>query len=149
VTGLTDSEREALWDAIERAFLDTTTWDRASEDAIDDAVEALLADRLAAHEAREAELIAALEAGDACGAVGCRALAERDALAAAVDRVRARHAPLGTTLVATADDLLGSNWRDVEPDSFEEITSRDEVCMACAGYPTWPCPTARALDGDA
>jgi len=99
--------------------------------------------------ARAVKAEAELEAGDACGAVGCRALADRDALAAVVDRVRVLHAPLGTTLVATADDLLGSNWQDVEPDSFEEITSRDEVCMACAGYPTWPCPTARALGGDA
>jgi len=48
-----------------------------------------LRDRLAAHEAREAELTAALEAGDACGAVGCRALAERDALLEREARVRA------------------------------------------------------------
>jgi hypothetical protein len=56
VSGLSEQEREALWDAIERAFLDTTTWDRASEEFIDDAVERVLADRLAAHEAREARV---------------------------------------------------------------------------------------------
>jgi hypothetical protein len=76
------------------------------------AIERILTDRLAAHEAREADLTAAvraltvrvntaepaletalvaLEAGDACGHVGCRALAERNALRAAVDRVRRRH----------------------------------------------------------
>jgi len=49
----------------------------------------VLREQVAAHEAREAELIAALEAGDACGAVGCRALAEREALAAREARVRA------------------------------------------------------------
>jgi hypothetical protein len=49
---------------------------------------ALLA-RLDAAEAARDEALAALEAGDACGAVGCRALAERDEALAAVERVRA------------------------------------------------------------
>jgi len=39
---LTEQERELLWEAIERAFLDTTTWDRASEDAIEAAVERIV-----------------------------------------------------------------------------------------------------------
>ena len=49
------------------------------------AVRRILADRLTAHEAREAELTAALEAGDARGAAGCRALGERDALRSAIE----------------------------------------------------------------
>lgn len=40
---LTDAEREALWEAIERAYLDTTTWDREVEDNIEHVVEAILA----------------------------------------------------------------------------------------------------------
>jgi len=78
VTGLTDAEREAL------GFQTP-----GSGGLLAERIEAILTDRLAAHEAREAELIAALEAGDACGAVGCRALAARDALLAMEARVRA------------------------------------------------------------
>ena len=48
-------------------------------------VERILADRLAPLLAERDEARAALEAGDACGAVGCRALAERDALRKRVD----------------------------------------------------------------
>jgi len=91
VTGLTEQEREALWDADESCGCIGVA------DRVIDAVERILTARLAAHEAREAELIAALEAGDACGAVGCRALAERDALLAQEARVR-----------ALADEFAGS-----------------------------------------
>ena len=40
---LTEQDREALWDSIERAFLDTTTWSRAAEEFIDEVVEAIVA----------------------------------------------------------------------------------------------------------
>jgi len=83
VTGLTEQEREALWDADESCGCIGVA------DRVIDAVERILTARLAAHEAREAELTAALEAGDACGAVGCRALAERDALLERDARARA------------------------------------------------------------
>lgn len=59
MSGLSDAEREALWESIERAFLDTTTFDRPSEDAIDATVERIIAARLA----EQAERIAgAIEA---------------------------------------------------------------------------------------
>ena len=44
-TPLTEAEREALWEAIERAFLDTTTWSKAAEDEIEHTVERILTDR--------------------------------------------------------------------------------------------------------
>jgi len=71
-----------------------------------------MTDRLAAHEAREAELIAALEAGDACGAVGCRALAERDALLAQEARVRALADEYRTN--ALAEGYGGELWSTTE-----------------------------------
>jgi len=99
VTGLTEEERAALLcdcaDAANSLACPGCTpsalhlWTEKPAAEILAAAEAILAARLAAHEAREAELIPALEAGDACGAVGCRALAERDALLAQEARVRA------------------------------------------------------------
>jgi hypothetical protein len=44
-----------------------------------------LGNRLGEERARAEQAEAALEAGDACGAVGCRALAERDRLAAGIE----------------------------------------------------------------
>lgn len=60
--GLSEGEREALWEAIERAFLDTTTYSRESEDEIERAVERILATRLAAVRAPDAGLRARVEA---------------------------------------------------------------------------------------
>lgn len=45
MSGLGEGEREALWDAIEGAFLDTTTWGREAEDRIDSTVERIIAAR--------------------------------------------------------------------------------------------------------
>ena len=42
---LTEAERDALWEAIERAFLDTTTWNREVENEIDRTVERIIAGR--------------------------------------------------------------------------------------------------------
>jgi len=83
MSALTEEERAEL-----RAFA-TTDAGNVDEAAILRRAVLVLLDELAAHEAREAELIAALEAGDACGAVGCRALAERDALLEQEARVMA------------------------------------------------------------
>jgi len=108
VTGLTDAEREAL------GFQTP-----GSGGLLAERIEAILTDRLAAHEAREAELTAALEAGDACGAVGCRALAERDALLEREERVRAladeweRRYAAGDHMVACPD---GAGWYDLLAD---------------------------------
>ena len=44
---LTEAECDVLWTAIESAFLDLTTYSRASEDAIEAAVERIIAGRLA------------------------------------------------------------------------------------------------------
>jgi hypothetical protein len=91
MTRLTDAEREELLDEHEARGMDgeigyvhpdlsyVQRCCFACDENVPCRTSRLLAE-LAAHEAREAELIAALEAGDACGAVGCRALAERDAL---------------------------------------------------------------------
>lgn len=52
---LSEAERSQLWDAIERAYLDPTTYSRESEDAIEAAVEHILTSRLAARDATHAE----------------------------------------------------------------------------------------------
>jgi hypothetical protein len=81
------------------------------------AVELILSPWLARLEAAESardEALAALEAGDACGAVGCRALAERDEALAAVERVRA----LADVWQASASRELGD--------------PTDRVWLACA-----------------
>lgn len=44
---LTESERETLWDAIGRTFLDLTVWDRDSERNLERAVEGIIARRIA------------------------------------------------------------------------------------------------------
>ena len=53
------------------------------------------------------------------------------------------HEPQGLGLVSTTDGC--GEFRDVAPDSFEEIVSRSVACMACAGYPEAPCATLLAL----
>lgn len=72
-------------------------------------------------------------------------VAEVRRLRAIVDAVDKLHEPTGTHLVAEIDGFSGQQ-REIEPDSFEEITSREVVCMSCAGYPEAPCPTRQALD---
>jgi hypothetical protein len=42
---LTEQERDWLWESIERAFLDTTTYSRESESDIERAVERIIAGR--------------------------------------------------------------------------------------------------------
>jgi len=84
VTGLTEQERDALSFALCAPDPDRKPVTEIQAASVRAAVERILTARLA-----EAELVAALEAGDACGAVGCRALAERDALLAMEARVRA------------------------------------------------------------
>jgi hypothetical protein len=78
---LSEAERMAL------AKAEFATWAGQGEgygiewaDHLLTVVERILSDRLAPLLAERDEARAALEAGDACGAVGCRALAERDAL---------------------------------------------------------------------
>lgn len=63
-----------------------------------------------------ADVLALAEAGDACGAVGCRALADRDKAEAAIERVRQVHAAEG----------VDGYW-----------------CTGC--FYRYPCATIRAL----
>ena len=54
------------------------------------------------------------------------------------------HAPM----VSFTDSVLDEGeheWRDVDPASFEAITSQETLCMTCAGYPQWPCLQAALL----
>jgi len=96
---------------------------------------------LAAHEAREAELIAALEAGDACGAVGCRALAERDALAAREARV------IEALLQQARMDREAPYWQG-EPHG--ETLDHVEVWLSSLADFGWSLRNVlAALDGDA
>ncbi len=52
------------------------------------------------------------------------------------------HAPVVSTAVAVLD---GTGSRDVEPDTAEEILSREVVCLACFGAPAAPCKTLQHL----
>ncbi len=63
---------------------------------------------------------------------------------AAKRRLLALHAPHMTTVVAESDWLNGDIY-DVETDSFEEITSREVLCLACLNRPAWPCETVLIL----
>lgn len=52
------------------------------------------------------------------------------------------HAPVPVSTVAVHDE---AGWRDVDEGSFEGITSGRVNCMACAGFPQWPCLEASLL----
>lgn len=56
----------------------------------------------------------------------------------------ALHAPVVTTDVAVKDDNLG-DFRDIDPASFEGMTSETVRCMTCHFYPEWPCFQAALL----
>jgi len=53
------------------------------------------------------------------------------------------HQPCMTSTVAVIEE--DGEERDIEPDSFEEITSRETVCTSCRSYPAWPCFEASLL----
>lgn len=64
MNGLSESESDAVWEQIDRAFLDTTTYSRQSEEAIDAAVDQIANERVrAALEAAAVEIEAALVSG--------------------------------------------------------------------------------------
>jgi hypothetical protein len=78
-------------------------------------------------EAERDEARAALEAGDACGAVGCRALAERDALRERVEAARQHGAQLHLTAQQLREQgdvrqvLLGDDGVDEAPTLADEL----------------------------
>jgi hypothetical protein len=85
---ITNTDREYGAPVMDEADADLIVW-------MHDAVPRLLAlvaaqaEQIDRERAHIAELLADLEKGNACGAVGCRALRDRDTAMAAVERVRA------------------------------------------------------------
>lgn len=69
--------------------------------------------------------------------------ARAEAAEAQAQAARALHKPETVATSAVLED--GNTWRDIEPDSFEGITSRKTICVTCWGGPEWPCATATAL----
>ena len=75
-----------------------------------------------------------------------KAEAERDALAAQIERVRALHRPVGVERVGTRNALVQvceECWT-VGHEMFPDASLGDEDYEACA----WPCGAVRALDGE-
>lgn len=66
-------------------------------------------------------------------------MGDQNTAADALRFVAALHGPVMTSLDGRRFD--GEEFQDVEPDSFDEIVSRNVVCMTCQGYPEHPCAT--------
>lgn len=90
--GLTEAEQTMLWEAIERAFLDTTAWSREVEDEIDRTVERIVAERVRVVEGeRDAEVAEAEREHEKTLAIMEAACDRADAATARAESAEAAH----------------------------------------------------------